>query len=62
MDIRRVKEEMQFLSGVITSDVDYLLYLLLKREKEVETVSEVTAVDNKSYLSDEVLDDWFNNL
>lgn len=62
MNVKRVKEEMQFLTGVITSDVDYLLYLLLRQEKKVEPVSEVINVTEKSYTDDSVLDDWFNNL
>lgn len=62
MNVKRMKEEMQFLTGIVTDDVDYLLYLLVRQEKKVEPVSKVIDVSKDSYTNDDVLDDWFNNL
>lgn len=62
MNAKRMKEEMQFLTGVVTNDVDYLLYLLIRQEKKVEPVSKEVNSDQKSYFDDDILDDWFNKL
>lgn len=61
-NIKRMKEEMQFLVGIVTDDVDYLLYLLLKQEKKIEKISKIIEVNKNGYNDDNVLDDWFNNL
>lgn len=63
MDIKKVMEEMQFITGVVSNDADYLLYLLLKsKNKEVEESSVVVVDDKDSYFDEESLEDWFNSI
>lgn len=62
MDARRIKEEMQFLTNVVTNDVDYLLYLLLKVEVKPEPVLKIPTEDGNSFFDEGVLEDWFNKL
>ena len=66
MNIKRCIEEMQHITGVITDDVDYLLYLMLKdgckfnedkENKEVDDTSE-----NHNIYSEEGLDEWFRRI
>lgn len=53
---------MQFITGMITSDVDYLLYLLLKQEKIKKVTQEKETLKDKGYLEENALEDWFNKL
>lgn len=57
-------QEMQMLTGVVTDDYEYLLYLLVKpslplREEKVHKKKETTL---KSVSKIESLDDWFEKL
>lgn len=63
MDLIKIKEEMQFLTGVITNDIEYLLYLLLKdsKKEEVEESTD-TNVKDSDYFRESSLEDWFDKL
>lgn len=60
MDYKRIKEEMEFITGVISPDIDYLFYLLLKDNKN--NVEEDKPVIEEDPYSDKNLEDWFSSL
>lgn len=62
MDARRIKEEMQFITNVVTNDIDYLMYLLLKDSKKDQDVEEEPDTMDEGYFNDSGLDEWFNSL
>lgn len=60
MNVKRIKEEMQFMTNVVTNDIDYLLYLLLKNDVKKEEIKEVT--EEKNILNEDSLEEWFDSL
>ena len=54
-------EELQFITGKVTKDMEYLVYLLLKNKEEVKDEKEPEQLD-VPYLDEKTIDDWFNNL
>lgn len=62
MDIRKVKDEMQFLTGVITNDMDYLLYLLLKKDLVEDKVVLNKSSLEEGYMKEKYIEDWFNEI
>ena len=54
-------KEMQMLTGVITNDYEYLLYLLIREGTNVKEEKKKIKVP-KNVSSVESLDDWFNKL
>lgn len=56
---------MQFVTGVVTEDIEYLMYLMLKdnekySKEETETKSEEPK--DEGYMKEGVLEDWFNSI
>ncbi len=65
MNINRVKDEMQFLSNCVTNDLEYLAYILLRKNKiNIVEEEEDCILKNKEngYLKENLLEDWFNKL
>ena len=49
------------ITSVVTDDFDYLLFLLLKDNKQEED-TEVEENEQKGYFDENGLSDWFNKL
>lgn len=62
MDARRIKEEMQFITNIMTNDIDYLMYLLIKDSRNKTEVKDEPNSEDEGYLDSSKLDDWFDNL
>lgn len=63
----KIKVELQLLTGVITDDINYMCYLLLKdgvyfnKDKNIE-IDDTREKEKIAELSCESLDDYFNSL
>lgn len=63
----KIKVELQLLTGVITDDINYMCYLLLKdgvyfnKDKNIE-IDDTIEKEKIAELSCESLDDYFNSL
>lgn len=60
MNLKRIKDEMQFITGVVTDDIDYLLFLMLRNNNK--DINGVTASQLKEVNEKDELLEWFNNL
>jgi cell pole-organizing protein PopZ len=63
MDIKSLKEEMQFITNTITDDLEYLLYLLLKDglDKDKPNIVE-SDIKEEINLNSVFIENWFNSL
>lgn len=62
MDIKRVREEMQFITGVVTNDIDYLFYLMLKKPLIEKEKSVKLSKSSDEYFDEKDFEDWFDSL
>lgn len=68
MDIERAITELQIVTGVVTNDLEYLVYLLLKdgsyfNDKiEQDTLKSAKELITKPNLVVPSVKDWFSNL
>ena len=61
MNLVKVREEMQMITGVVTSDMSYLLYLMLKKQEEIQIGPEESDFEPE-YYKEGKLEDWFDKL
>ena len=62
-----LKDELEMLCGVSTSDMDYIGYLLLKdgiffKDKQCDESDELTPIVNKNVTTVVSLEDWFSKI
>lgn len=57
-------KEMQMLTGVVTNDFEYLVYLLIRKDKNTdkEVSKPIKLQRPKNVTKIESLDEWFNKL
>ena len=61
MNIRKVKSEMEMVTGVMTNDIEYLLYLLLHKSEDKEEPIIQQEVEEDE-LKQESVEEWFKQL
>lgn len=61
MDVKELTQELSFITGVVTDDVDYLVYLLLKDGKKSKHIEEDVVKQEEGYFNEQSIEDWFSS-